>query len=302
MPGPNDVFALALSGSLLPGAITASDWKCLGVPLNERYTFERFVVGPNNQFAVAACRAVAEAPGQAHNPLVIYAGAGLGKTHLLHAIGHAVLARDPGTRIECMTGESYVQEMVAGIQRGELPGSTRRYRAADVLLIDDTHSLCEREGTREEFLHTLRGLDDGRRQIVVVTGPPEEIAQLEGRLRLHFDRALITCIAAPDLHAREAILRQKLDEDRLDLADNVVHFIASTCRKNVRELEGAIVKLLAYSSLTGRKITLELAREALGGVITREDLGSVPALSWPAELSRRMVRALAALFRWRTSG
>ncbi len=263
-----------------------------GTALNDRYTFERFVVGPNNQLAAAACRAVAEAPARMYNPLFIYGGVGLGKTHLMHAVGHAILARDPGKRVAYITSERFTNEMVVSIQEGRMPEFRRRYREIDLLLIDDIHFLGEKERTQEEFFHTFNALHDAQRQIVLTSDrPPKEINGLEERLVSRFEWGLVTDIKAPDLETREAILRKKADDDRLILADEVLQFIARNCRSNVRELEGAIIKLLAYSSLTRREITVELAREALGGVL---------AAAASTKLTPESIRARVAV-EWRVS-
>ncbi len=239
-----------------------------GSALNDRYTFDRFVVGTNNQLAAAACRAVAEAPARMYNPLFIYGGVGLGKTHLMHAVGHAILARDHTKRVAYISSERFTNEMVVSIQEGRMPEFRRRYREIDLLLIDDIHFLGEKERTQEEFFHTFNALHDAQRQIVLTSDrPPKEINGLEDRLVSRFEWGLVTDIKAPDLETREAILRKKAEDDELVLADEVLQFIARNCRSNVRELEGAIIKLLAYSSLTRREITVELAREALGGVL-----------------------------------
>ena len=240
----------------------------VGTPLNERYTFDRFVVGPNNQLAAAASRAVSEAPARIYNPLFIYGGVGLGKTHLMHAIGHAVLARDPEKRVAYVSSERFTNELIASIQEGRMPEFRRRYRETDVLLIDDVHFLGEKERTQEEFFHTFNALYEARGQIVLTSDrPPKEIPGLEDRLVSRFAWGLVTDIKPPDLETRAAILRKKAEEDQIALADDVLDFIARNCRSSVRELEGAIIKLLAYSSLTRREITIELAREALGGVL-----------------------------------
>lgn len=256
-----------------------------GAPLNERYTFDRFVVGPNNQLAAAACRAVAEAPARMYNPLFIYGGVGLGKTHLMHAIGHAVLAREPGRRVAYISSERFTNDLIASIQEGRMADFRRRYREIDLLLIDDIHFLGEKERTQEEFFHTFNALYDAQRQIVLTSDrPPKEIPGLEERLVSRFEWGLVTDIKSPDLETREAILRKKADEDRLVLDDEVLTFIARNCRSNVRELEGAVIKLLAYSSLTRREITTELAREALGGVLSAS--AGAAALSPDAVRSR----------------
>ncbi len=268
-----------------PTAVAPATPGAPGGPLNDRYTFERFVVGTNNQLAAAACRAVSEAPARMYNPLFIYGGVGLGKTHLMHAIGHAVLARDTGKRVAYVSSETFTNQMVLSIQEGRMPEFRRRYREIDLLLIDDIHFLGEKERTQEEFFHTFNALHDAQRQIVLTSDrPPKEINGLEERLVSRFEWGLVTDIKAPDLETREAILRKKADDDRLVLADDVLQFVARNCRSNVRELEGAIIKLLAYSSLTRREITVDLAREALGGL----------AATGSTELSAEMVRALVA--------
>jgi chromosomal replication initiator protein len=240
----------------------------LGPPLNERYTFERFVVGTHNQLAAAACHAIAEAPARIYNPLFIYGGVGLGKTHLMHAIGHALLARDGTRRVSYITSERFTNDLIASIQEGRMSDFRRRYREIDLLLIDDVQFLGEKERTQEEFFHTFNALYDDQRQIVVTSDrPPKEIPGLEERLVSRFEWGLVTDIKAPDLETRVAILRKKADEDQLVLDDEILDFIARNCRSSVRELEGATIKLLAYSSLTRREITVELAREALGGVL-----------------------------------
>jgi chromosomal replication initiator protein len=244
-------------------------------------------VGTNNQFAAAACRAVAETPARAYNPLFIYGGVGLGKTHLMHAIGHTVLSRDPWKRVAYISSERFTNDLISSIQEGKMAEFRRRYREIDLLLIDDIHFLGEKERTQEEFFHTFNALYEAQRQIVLTSDrPPKEINGLEARLVSRFEWGLVTDIKPPDLETREAIVRKKAEEDQLVLADDVLRFIARNCRSNVRELEGAIIKLLAYSSLTRREITIDLAREALGGVLK----GGVAA----AELSPELVRSRVA--------
>jgi chromosomal replication initiator protein len=241
----------------------------VGAPLNERYVFDRFVVGTNNQLAAAATRAVAEAPARMYNPLFIYGGVGLGKTHLMHAIGHALLVRDPSKRVAYISSERFTNDLIASIQEGRMAEFRRRYREIDLLLIDDVHFLGEKERTQEEFFHTFNALHDAQRQIVMTSDrPPKEIPGLEERLVSRFEWGLVTDIKPPDFETRIAILRKKADEDQIALADEVLEFIARNCRSNVRELEGAVIKLLAYSSLTRREVTIDLAREALGGVLS----------------------------------
>src|SRR5690606_1485642 len=256
-----------------------------GSPLNDRYTFDRFVVGANNQLSNAACRAVAEAPARMYNPLFIYGGVGLGKTHLMHAIGHVLLAKDAAKRVAYRSSERFTNDLIASIQEGRMADFRRRYRDIDLLLIDDVHFLGEKERTQEEFFHTFNALHDAQRQIVMTSDrPPKDIAGLEERLVSRFEWGLVTDIKPPDLETRIAILRKKAEDDSISLADEVLDFIAKNCRSNVRELEGAVIKLLAYSSLTRREVTLELAREALGGVL-REG----PAVELTADLIRKRV-------------
>jgi chromosomal replication initiator protein len=240
----------------------------VGSALNERYTFERFVVGANNQLSAAACRAVAESPARMYNPLFIYGGVGLGKTHLMHAIGQVLLMRDGSKRVAYVSSERFTNDLIASIQEGRMADFRRRYRDIDLLLIDDVQFLGEKERTQEEFFHTFNALHDAQRQIVMTSDrPPKEIPGLEERLVSRFEWGLVTDIKPPDLETRVAILRKKAEDDSISLEDEVLDYIARNCRSNVRELEGAVIKLLAYSSLTRREVTLELAREALGNVL-----------------------------------
>ncbi len=269
-----------------PAAPTGAPNVVVGSPLNERYTFERFGVGPSNQLAAAACRAVAEAPGRMYNPLFIYGGVGLGKTHLMHAIGHALIGRDRARRVAYVSSERFTNELISSIQDGRMAEFRRRYREIDLLLIDDVQFLGEKERTQEEFFHTFNALHEAQRQIVLTSDrPPQEIPGLEERLVSRFAWGLVTDIKPPDLETRTAILRKKADEDQIVLSDEILDFIARNCRSSVRELEGAIIKLLAYSSLTRREITLELAREALGGVISAQN---DPATHTPETIRARV--------------
>jgi chromosomal replication initiator protein len=246
--------------------------RTVGVPLNERYSFERFVVGDNNQLAHGACHAVAESPADRYNPLFIYGGVGLGKTHLMHAIAHAVLGREPGTRVVYLTSERFTNDLIASIQAGKTADFRRRYREMDLLLVDDVQFLSEKERTQEEFFHTFNAIYDAKGQIVMTSDrPPNEIPGLEDRLVSRFGWGLVTDIKPPDLETRVAILRKKVEGDEIQLADNVFEHVARICKSSVRELEGAILKLLAVASLTHRAITVELAREVLGGGLAGKD-------------------------------
>jgi chromosomal replication initiator protein len=237
-------------------------------PLNERYVFDRFVVGNNNQLAAAAAHAVAEAPARAYNPLFIYGGVGLGKTHLMHAIGHVIRERDPGKRIVYISSERFTNELVTAIQEGTMAEFRRQFRQIDLLLVDDIQFLEGKERTQEEFFHTFNDLHDAQRQIVLTSDRPPKATGLEDRLVSRFEWGLVTDIRPPDFETRVAILRNKVREDGLEIpSEEVLHYIAQHCTSSVREIEGAVIKLLAYASLTRREITLELSREALGGVL-----------------------------------
>ncbi|MEE8176335.1 MAG: chromosomal replication initiator protein DnaA [Gemmatimonadota bacterium] len=237
----------------------------IAVGLNDRYTFERFVIGSHNQLATAACRRVADAPATAYNPLFIYGDTGLGKTHLMHAIGHAIRARLPDRRIVYTTSEQFTNEMISAIQGGRTAYFRQRYRLVDVLLVDDVHFLGNKEGTQEEFFHTFNALHDAHKQIVITSDrPPPEIRGLQERLVSRFEWGLVTDIKPPDFETRVAILQMKAEEDDLLLDEEVIEYIARSRKTSVRQLEGALIKLLAFSSLTRREISLGLAREALG--------------------------------------
>jgi chromosomal replication initiator protein len=234
--------------------------------LNQRYAFDRFVVGNNNQLATAACRAVADKPALMYNPLFLYGGVGLGKTHLMHAIGHVVLRTDPTMRIAYVTTEQFTNDLVTAIQEGTTAEFRGRYRRMDLLLVDDIQFLKGKERTQEEFFHTFNALYDARKQIVLTSDrPPKEIPGLEERLVSRFEWGLVADIKSPDFETRVAILRKKADDDGLMVDHDVIDYIAQFCTSSVRELEGAIIKLLAYSSITNQEISVDLARTALHG-------------------------------------
>ncbi|HEV3052319.1 MAG TPA: chromosomal replication initiator protein DnaA [Longimicrobium sp.] len=245
-------------------------------PLNPRYIFDRFVVGNNNQLAAAAAHGVAESPARLYNPLFIYGGVGLGKTHLMHAIGHAMLERDPGKRVMYLSSERFTNELVSAIQDGSMAEFRRQYRACDLLLVDDIQFLEGKERTQEEFFHTFNALHDGQRQIVLTSDRPPSATGLEDRLVSRFEWGMVADIKPPDFETRVAILRRKVEEDRLQIenADEVLTFIARNRTSSVREIEGAMIKLLAFSSLTRRPIDLSLAHEALGVTTGGADGGS----------------------------
>jgi chromosomal replication initiator protein len=260
-------------------------------PLNDRYTFDRFVVGNNSQLAAATAHAVAEAPARMYNPFFIYGGVGLGKTHLMHAIGHVVLSRDPGKRVIYVSSEQFTNELVSAIQEGTMAEFRRMYRQIDLLLVDDIQFLEGKERTQEEFFHTFNALHDGRRQIVLTSDrPPKEIG-LEDRLISRFEWGMVADIKPPDFETRVAILRKRVEEDGLEISgmEEVLQYIARNCTSSVREIEGAVIKLLAYASLTRREITIELAREVLGGVLRPG--GDDAAKSTPDLVRRKVAEA-----------
>jgi len=235
-------------------------------PLSDRYTFDDFVIGKSNELAAAAAHAVAQAPGKVYNPLFIYGDTGLGKTHLMQAVGHDILERKPDTRITFIGTEQFTNELVAAIQNRTTPDFRRRFRETDLLLVDDVHFLKGKEAMQEEFFHTFNALYEAGRQIVLTSDrPPSEIPGLEARLVSRFQWGMVADIEMPDLEHRIAILRTKARRDHLELTipEDVVRFIAENVRSSVRELEGSIIKLLAYASLKHREITVEVARDAL---------------------------------------
>jgi chromosomal replication initiator protein len=246
-------------------------------PLNERYTFDTFVIGKSNQLAAAAAHAAAEAPGKTYNPLFIYGATGLGKTHLMQAIAHKVCERRPETRVLYVSAEQFINEVIEGIHGRTMPEFRRRYRnEIDLFLVDDVHFLEGKEATQEEFFHTFNTLYEGNKQIVLTSDrPPKEIPGLEARLVSRFEWGMVADIGQPDLEHRIAILRKKQEQDHLELTipDDVLRFIAEHVRSNVRELEGCIIKLLLYASLKHREVSIELAREALSDKIRLNEEG-----------------------------
>jgi chromosomal replication initiator protein len=234
--------------------------------LSPRYTFNHFVIGKSNELAAAAAQAVAQAPGKYYNPLFLYGATGLGKTHLMQAVAHDVLARSPSTRITFVGTEQFTNEMVAAIQTRTNHEFRRRYRETDILLVDDVHFLKGKEGTQEEFFHTFNALYEAGRQIILTSDrPPREIPGIEARLVSRFEWGMVADIDLPDLEHRTAILRHKAKLDHLEttIPEDVIRFIAEHVRSSVRELEGSIIKLLAYASLKHRAISVELAQDAL---------------------------------------
>lgn len=236
--------------------------------LNPKYLFDTFVIGSGNRFAHAASLAVAEAPAKAYNPLFIYGGVGLGKTHLMHAIGHYVLDHNPQAKVVYLSSEKFTNEFINSIRDNKAVEFRNKYRNVDVLLIDDIQFLAGKESTQEEFFHTFNTLHEESKQIIISSDrPPREIPTLEDRLRSRFEWGLITDITPPDLETRIAILRKKAKAEGLDIPNEVMLYIANQIDSNIRELEGALIRVVAYSSLINKDINADLAAEALRDII-----------------------------------
>src|SRR6267142_2460923 len=236
--------------------------------LNPRYTFDAFVIGSGNQFAHAACQAVAERPSKAYNPLFLYGGVGMGKTHLMQAIGHEVKMRQPQAAICYVSSEKFTNEMINSLRYDKMTSFRDKFRNVDVLLIDDIQFLTGKERTQEEFFHTFNALHDSMKQIVIASDrSPKELAEIEDRLRSRFEWGLIADIQPPDLETKVAILQKKAEQEKVTLPTDVALFIASNIRSNVRELEGALIRLVAHSSLIGAEITLPYTQQVLKNFI-----------------------------------
>jgi chromosomal replication initiator protein len=236
--------------------------------LNQRYTFDAFVIGSGNQFAHAACQAVSERPSKAYNPLFLYGGVGMGKTHLMQAIGHEIKRRQPQSAICYVSSEKFTNEMINSLRYDKMISFRDKFRNVDVLLVDDIQFLAQKERTQEEFFHTFNALHESMKQIVIASDrPPKELAEIEDRLRSRFEWGLIADIQPPDLETKVAILQKKAEQEKVTLPTDVALYIASNIRSNVRELEGALIRLVAHSSLIGAEITLPYTQQVLKNFI-----------------------------------
>ncbi|MDD5680531.1 MAG: chromosomal replication initiator protein DnaA [Candidatus Omnitrophica bacterium] len=240
--------------------------------LNPKYTFDSFVVGPSNRFAHAAALAVSESPAKAYNPLFIYGKVGLGKTHLMQAIGHYILQKKPSLKFIYISSEKFTNQLISAIQNRTTLKFREMYRNVDLLLIDDIHFIAGKESTQEEFFHTFNALYDAHKQIVVSSDrSPKDIPSLEERLVSRFEWGLVTDIQPPDIETRIAILRNKAERETISIPDDVTYFIAESVRSNIRELEGALIRVVAYAKLVGKEINLDLVKEVLKDVLIEQN-------------------------------
>ncbi|MGA8220359.1 MAG: chromosomal replication initiator protein DnaA [Candidatus Acidiferrales bacterium] len=253
-------------------AQTKLDFDSSNNQLNPRYTFDSFIVGASNQFAHAAAVAVAEQPSKSYNPLFLYGGVGLGKTHLMQAIGHTLKRRNPALRLTYISAEKFTNEVIAAIRFERQAAFRDRFRNMDVLMVDDIQFIARAERTQEEFFHTFNALYDQQKQIVISSDcPPKEISSIEERLRSRFEWGLIADIQMPDLETKIAILQKKADSERVQIPDDVAEYIARAIKSNIRELEGALIRLIAFASLTGAQINLPTAQQVLKNIIETQE-------------------------------
>jgi chromosomal replication initiator protein len=242
------------------------------IGLSSRYTFDSFVIGPSNRFAHAAASAVCDSPAKAYNPLFIYGGVGLGKTHLMHSVGHKIIQRLPKAKILYISSEEFTNQLIGAIQNRTMVKFREKYRSVDILLIDDIQFIAGKEATQEEFFHTFNTLYDAHKQIVVSSDrPPKEIRSLEERLVSRFEWGLVTDIQPPDFETRMAILRKKSEKETILLPDDVYYFLAEKIKSNIRELEGALIRVVAYAKLIGRDISVDMVKEVLKDMIREGD-------------------------------
>ncbi|HEV2222702.1 MAG TPA: chromosomal replication initiator protein DnaA [Candidatus Acidoferrales bacterium] len=260
------------TGTAAAPAQAKLDFDSANHQLNPRYTFETFVVGSSNQFAHAAAQAVAEQPSKSYNPLFLYGGVGLGKTHLMHAIGHAIKRRNPGARLIYVSAEKFTNEVIAAVRFDRMSAFRDRFRTMDVLLVDDIQFIAGKERTHEEFFHTFNALYEQQKQIVISSDcPPKEISAIEERLRSRFEWGLIADIQQPDLETKIAILQRKAESEQVKIGEDVAEFIARSIKSNIRELEGALIRLLAYASLTGVELSVATAQQVLKNLIDTQE-------------------------------
>ncbi len=252
----------------IPSSQTRLDFDSVSHQLNPRYTFDTFIVGGSNQFAHAAAQAVADQPSKSYNPLFLYGGVGLGKTHLMQAIGHSLKKRNPALRLTYVSAEKFTNEVIASLRFDRMSSFRDRFRTMDVLMVDDIQFIATRERTQEEFFHTFNALYDQQKQIVISSDcPPKEISAIEERLRSRFEWGLIADIQPPDLETKIAILQKKAENERVRLGDDVAEYIARSIKSNIRELEGALIRLIAFASLTGAEVNLPTAQQVLKNII-----------------------------------
>ncbi len=271
-------ISAATPASAAHAPTTAPTVASRGLVLNPRFTFDTFVVGSSNQFAHAAARAVGESPSHAYNPLFLYGGVGLGKTHLMHAIAHEVLRRSPDKKVLYLSAERFLNELINALRFERMHDFKQRYRELDVLLMDDVQFIAGKDSTQEEFFYTFNALHEAQKQIVLTSDAlPKEIPTLEERLRSRFEWGLIADIQPPNLEMKVAIIRKKAAAEKVEIPNDVALFIAGSVRTNVRELEGRLNRVLAFSSLTGKPISVELARETLKDILGTEESRATPA-------------------------
>ncbi len=262
----------AASPNLPVSSQTKLDFDAVAHQLNPRYTFDSFIVGASNQFAHAAAVAVAEQPSKSYNPLFLYGGVGLGKTHLMQAIGHSLKRRNPAMRLTYISAEKFTNEVISSIRFERMAAFRDRFRNMDVLMVDDIQFIATRERTQEEFFHTFNALYDQQKQIVISSDcPPKEISSIEERLRSRFEWGLIADIQPPDLETKIAILQKKAESERVQVPDDVAEYIARAIKSNIRELEGALIRLMAYASLTGADLNLATAQQVLKNIIETQE-------------------------------